>query len=410
MDDPVRLSKLTPFHDAYREDGDAILKRLREKSPVARDDRARTFLISGFAEARGVLSDRTLWRGQEKGEQSAGTERLLRDTYDRDEETNAPKTFSIIQMDDPDHSRVRAPLQQAFYARVARARPMVEQTVAESLQALVGRQQFDLLGDYAIPVPIDAIAAILGVDRARRDEFRDWSEGVVQFLNPARTPEQEAHRDRSQAALVQFFVDLMRARRARPEDDLVSDFVQLQESGAPLRNEEILSNLVTLLTAGNLTTSDLIGNGVYLLLRHPEQMARLRSEATLIISAVEEILRFAPPLDVTVRIASRDLNLGGCPIAKAQSMTLLLRAANRDPAQFEDPDVFDVSRAPKPHLAFGGGAHICLGAPLARLEAQVAILKLVEQFPDLRIADPDLRQPRRRLPFVNGYERIDVLT
>lgn len=172
---------------------------------------------------------------------------------------------------------------------------------------------------------------------------------------------------------------------------------------------KISRNLIGLLVAGNLTTSDLIGNGVYLLLTHPEEMAKLRADPSLINGAVEEMLRFAPPTEFAARIASRDMEVGGCPVRQEQSMVVALRGANRDPEAFEAPDRFDVARKPGPHLAFGGGAHICIGAPLARLEAQVALGMLLARFPNLRLARPDEAPPARMLPLFNGLERLDVL-
>jgi cytochrome P450 len=160
--------------------------------------------------------------------------------------------------------------------------------------------------------------------------------------------------------------------------------------------------------AGNLTTTDLIGNGARLFLLNPEELAKLRADPTLIGPAVEEILRFEPPVDITGRIASREMAIGGCPIHQSQSMLLSLRGANRDPEVFESPDTFDITRRKSPHVAFGGGAHICIGAPLARLEAQVALARLFERFPGLRLADPDAAPVWRTLPFFRGLERLDV--
>jgi cytochrome P450 len=202
---------------------------------------------------------------------------------------------------------------------------------------------------------------------------------------------------------------LIAQRRAAPADDLTSDMVALQQAGAQLTDAEIATNLNALLVGGNLTTTDLIGNGVRLFLTHPEQLAALRADPALIGAAVEEILRFEGPVDITGRIASRDLEVRGCPVKASQSMFLSLRAANRDPAAFDDPEAFDITRKKVPHVSFGGGAHICIGAPLARMEAQVALVKLFARLPRLRLADPDAPAQWRGLPFFRGLERLDVL-
>ena len=159
---------------------------------------------------------------------------------------------------------------------------------------------------------------------------------------------------------------------------------------------------------GNLTTTDLIGNAVRLLLLNPAELAKLRADPGLINAVVEEVLRYEPPVDVTGRIASRELEVGGCPVHTGQPVTVSLRAANRDPAAFDDPHRFDIGRKHKPHMAFGGGTHICIGAPLARLEAQIALVKLFDRFPSLTLADPDATPDWRRLPFFRGMERLPV--
>ena len=175
-----------------------------------------------------------------------------------------------------------------------------------------------------------------------------------------------------------------------------------------LTDAEVITNLSALLVAGNLTTTDLIGNGVRIFLTHPNELAKLKSDPALVAAAVEETLRFEPPVDITGRIASREMEVGGCPIHSTQSMSLSLRAANRDPEVFEHPDRFDITRKKSPHVAFGGGAHICIGAPLARLEAQVALTKLFTRFPNLSLADPDAPPIWRTLPFFRGLERLEV--
>ena len=180
----------------------------------------------------------------------------------------------------------------------------------------------------------------------------------------------------------------------------------LQSAGADLSDDELRINLSALLVGGNLTTTDLIGNAVRLLLLNPGELAKLKADPKLINAVVEETLRYEPPVDITGRVASADMEVGGCPVKQSQVLTLSLRGANRDPEVFEDPHRFDVTRKHKPHVAFGGGAHICIGAPLARLEAQVALLKLFERFPNLRLADPEAAPQWRSLPFFRGLETL----
>jgi len=407
-DDLPGLFNLTPLNPEFRDDPHKLLARLREECPVRRDEMTATFMLSRFKDARAVLNDRTLWRGPDRVEPRATFHRLV-DTYEPDPDTGERRASTILLMDEPHHSRVRTPLAQALYARAAKCKPQVEAIVAETLNALEGRDGFDLMDEFAIPIPIDVIGAILGVERARRDEFRAWSEAVIHVLNPLRTPEQTTRMEAAREAIDAHFVGLMEDRRRTPRNDLITDMVRLKDEGAPLSDIEIRRNLVGLLVAGNLTTSDLIGNGVYLLLTNPAELAKFEADPSLVNGMVEEMLRFAPPTEITGRIASRDMEIGGCPVKQTQSMVALLRAANRDPEQYEDPDHFDVARKPGPHLAFGGGAHICIGAPLARIEAQAAFTQLFHRFPKLRLARPDETPPKRTLPFFNGIERLDVL-
>jgi cytochrome P450 len=404
--DPPHLLDLTPLNPAFREDPHALLDPLRTSHPVLRDDIAGSFILTRYEDVRAMLTDLTLWRDPHRAEAASLMNRRLI-------EQSGPRTpgdggMSILLMDDPDHARIRTPLAQALYKRVARSRSEVERLVDQVLDGLDGRDGFDLMADYALPIPIDVIATILGVDPDRLGEFRDWSEGVIQSLNPLRTPEQTEHLMRASSALNAYMNALLESRRSEPGDDLVSDMARLQAQGEPLTDQEIVTNLSALLVAGNLTTTDLIGNAVRILLRRPEELAKLAADPALISAAVEETLRFEPPVDVTGRIASRDMTVGGCPIRATQAMSLSLRAANRDPAVFEDPHRFDITRKKSPHVAFGGGAHICIGAPLARLEAQVALSRLFARFPRLRLADPEAPLVWRTLPFFRGLERLDV--
>ncbi len=404
-DTPPRVLELTPLNPAFREDPHALLDRLRQRCPVMRDEAAGVFFLTRHEDVRGVVTDTSLWRDPAKAEPAAV---LTRRILEQERPDGGPRS-SILLIDDPDHGRIRQPLAQALYRRVAKVRAEVERIVDGALDRLAGRERFDLMAGFALPVPIDVIAAILGVDPTRLAEFRDWSEGLIQSLNPLRTPAQTEHMERSAEALGGYMTALLAQRRARPADDLVSDMAALQAEGAPLTDHELITNLIGLLVGGNLTTTDLIGNGARLFLLNPGELAKLGADPSLIGAAVEEILRYEPPVDITGRVASREMEIGGCPIHATQSLIVSLRGANRDPAVFADPHRFDITRRKSPHVAFGGGAHICIGAPLARLEAQVALPRLFARFPDLRLADADAPPAWRTLPFFRGLERLDVI-
>ncbi|KAF0175396.1 MAG: cytochrome P450 [Hyphomonadaceae bacterium] len=403
---PLGLLEMTPLNPAFRDDQQGVYDRLRSQCPVHRDEVAGEFLISRHADVRATLADRTLWRGGEHAEEASFLARRLAEQ----QRSGDARATSILTMDDPDHSRIRPPIAQALYARVAKCKPEVERIVEATLAKLEGRDRFDVLDDYAVPIPIDVIASILGVDHDRLGEFREWSEGVIQFLNPLRTEAQTEAMTRAGEALGAYMHASLADRRRAPKDDLITDLVRLQADGAPLTDDEIAINLEALLVGGNLTTTDLIGNAIRLFLLNPAQRALLLAQPELIASAVEETLRYEPPVDITGRIANRDIEVGGCPIRDTQAMIFMLRAANRDPDAFPDPHRFDIARKGQPHVSFGGGAHICIGAPLARLEAQSAILKLLQRFPNLQLADSDAAPQWRTLPFFHGLEHLDVRT
>lgn len=400
------LFELTPLNEAYRADPHQLLDPLRAACPAHPDPASGSVVVTRYEDVRRLVNDRSLWRDPFRAEEGAVLQRGLLANVDPD--LPRTSTTSILMLDDPDHARVRQPFAQALYARVARFRPQVEAIVARTLDDLPTSGRFDLMAGFATPIPIDVIASILGVDHGRLAEFREWSEGVIQALNPFRTPEQTARMEAAGEALNAYFVAELSARRVAPRDDLLSDMVSLQAGGADLSDDELRINLQALLVGGNLTTTDLIGNAVRLLLLNPGELAKLKADAGLVNAVVEEVLRYEPPVDITGRIASREMDVAGCPLRSGQAMTVVLRAANRDPDVFEAPHRFDVSRKHKPHVAFGGGAHICIGAPLARLEAQIALVKLFERYPDLRLATPDEPPAWRTLPFFRGLERLEV--
>lgn len=403
--------ELTPLNPEFSADPHKLLDRLRSECPVHRDDQAGTFMLTRYADVRGVLSDTSMWRGPERAEPTAHMARALLEQRVVGLEIPADEIGSgILLMDEPDHMRIREPFAKALYKRVAKSKARVAGVVDEWLDRIGDAKSFDVMDAFALRVPIDVIARILGVDDTRLGEFREWSEGAILGLNPFRSEEQTKLFVSCANALSAYMRVLMQERAAEPRDDLVSDMMALQKSGAPLTDGEISNNLQGLLIGGNLTTTDLIGNAIWLLLSHPQELAKLKADSSLINACVEEVLRYESPVDITGRIAPRQLDVGGCPVHRSQSMFLSLRGANRDPEAFAEPHRFDISRKDAPHVAFGGGLHLCIGSPLARMEAQVAILSFFERFPDVRLADPDAPPQWRLTPFFRGLRemRVDV--
>lgn len=402
------MIQVTAFDPEARADPYPRLKTLQTQAPVFQDEMAKSTVLTRYADVREMVNDRTLWRSPAMAEEGSAARRLAELGDSIPNRNGRQRVNSILTLDDPDHKRIREPLTKALYARVAAKRADIEAVVGEVIAKVIGRDRFDLIAEVAIPIPITVIARVLGVDPDRYDDFRTWSEAAILFLNPMIDAEQRERMIKGSDALADYFEQVMAARRLAPQDDLITDMVRLQADGAPLSDAEIRTNLIALLVAGNLTTTDVIGNGTWLLLTHPEELAKLRADPSLAANVVEEVLRYEPPVDLTGRVASRPLEVRGCPIHTHRNMSLSLRAANRDPEVFTDPNRFDISRREAPHMAFGGGAHICIGAPLARIEAKAAFTQLFAGFPTLRLAEQELAW--RALPLFRGLERLELET
>ncbi|MDR3510620.1 MAG: cytochrome P450 [Caulobacteraceae bacterium] len=397
--------QLTALDPEYRQDPYPRLRALRETCPVYRDPYFGSVQLTRYADVRAVLTDRSLWRDPIRADDTSLERRQILAELAA---SGQPRQQSILTSDDPDHGRIRGLLTPVLYRRFSMSREMVVSVIDKHLDALAALETFDLIEKIATPIPIEVIAHLLGVDEERLEEFRSWSEAIVQTFNPERTTEQTVAMEAGFGAAIVYLSELLETRRRDPKEDLISDLVGLQGAGAELSDEEIRTNCLTLLIAGNLTTTDVIGNGVHLFLTHPVELAKLKADPDLINGAVEEILRFEPPVDATARVASHDIEVGGRPIHAGEALSPFLRAANRDPEVFEAPDTFDISRKRAAHVAFGGGAHICLGAPLARMEAQAAFLRIFDRFPSLRLLEEGAAW--RPIPFFRGLENLWVAT
>lgn len=289
--------------------------------------------------------------------------------------------------DPPTHTRLRGLMNRAFTSRaVERLRPRIEEIVAELLGAVRSHGRMDVIRDFAYPLPITVIAEMIGVPREDRGAFKTWSDDLASFIGSAlTTPDRYTRAAGAVTAMAEYFRRMIPARRANPREDIMSALVAAREREDALDEDELVASCILLLFAGHETTTNLIGNGVLALLRHPAQAWALRDDPDLTGSAVEEILRYDGPTGVMVRVAVQDVKLEGRTIRRGDRVFTMINAANRDPRQFEEPDRLDLARANNRHIAFGYGIHFCLGAPLARLEAQIALPALLRE-----LAEPAL--------------------
>ncbi len=295
----------------------------------------------------------------------------------------------MLQQDPPNHTRLRRLVSKAFTPRAVEGlRERVRANVRSLLDTALAKGELDVIADLALPVPSTVICEMMGVPLEDRERFTTWTGDATHLLAAEFAPAEVVQRGMNAAGnLALYFQQRVEARRADLSDDILSDLIRAEEAGDRLTPSELLVQSIGLLIAGFETTIGLIGNGVYQLLRHPAELARLRREPGLAPTAIDECLRFDGPIGATLRILHEDAEFGGVMIPRDTRVLALLDGANRDPAKFPEPDRFDIGRSPNEHLAFGGGVHRCLGAHLARMEAQEAIVALATRTREIELVD-----------------------
>ena len=293
----------------------------------------------------------------------------------------------LLFIDPPDHSRLRRLMSTAFTTRKVEAmRPYIEDIVHRILDRVEGTGFMDIIHALAYPLPLTVIAELLGLPLEDRNRLKKWSDDYAAMLGSFQyIPDQIVEIQQSISEMMTYFRHMIEQRRQHPQDDLISVLIAAYDQDDQLTDDNLITNCILLLAAGHETTTNLIGNGILTLLNHPDQLHQVREDPSQLPNAVEEILRYESPAQYTARLALDDLEISGKRIHKGQVVILLLGAANRDPFQFENPEVFDIQRQGNKHLAFGYAAHFCLGAPLARLEGQIAIHAVIQRFPRLRL-------------------------
>ncbi len=379
--------------------------RLREEAPVWRTtlpDKRKAWLVARYEDVAGVLGDDRFAKNPrnaqvpEQRAESPWVPGFLK-----------PLEQNMLDLDDPDHRRLRTLVSKAFTPRlIEELRGRIEAICQELLDAMERKGRVELVRDYALPLPATVIAELLGVPAEDHRKFHRWSNRIVSISSG-----RDVWRALPAAlAFVRYLRKMSERRRVSPEDDLISALVQAEEAGDKLSQDELLAMSFLLLVAGHETTVNLIASGTLALIEHPEQLERLESDPTLIKPAVEELLRYTSPVEIaTERYARQDLELRETEVPRGGLVLAVLGAANRDERHFDEPEVLDLARDPNKHLAFGrGGVHHCLGAPLARMEGQIAITALLQRFPEVCLAvSPESLRWRRGL-FLRGLERLPL--
>jgi cytochrome P450 len=379
---------------------------LRAEAPVWRTtlpDKRTAWLVTRYEDVAGVLKD----------------DRFAKDPHNaQDQEQRAERPWvpgflkpleqNMLDLDDPDHRRLRSLVSKAFTPRlIEQLRGRIESICRQLLDVMERKGRTELVRDYALPLPATVIAELLGIPAKDQRRFHRWSNRIVSISSG-----RDVWRALPAAvAFVRFLRKMSERRRILPEDDLMSALVQAEEAGDRLSQDELLAMSFLLLVAGHETTVNLIASGTLALLEHPDQLEKLEGDSQLIKPAVEELLRYTSPVEIaTERYTREDLEICGTTVPRGELVLAVLGSANRDEQHFEDPDTLDLARDPNRHLAFGrGGVHHCLGAPLARMEGQIAINALLQRFPSLDLLVDSGSLSWRRGIFLRGLQRLPLV-
>ena len=376
---------------SYYADPYPVYIRLRADAPVYWHAPSGIWLIARYDDAEAVF--RSPQQFSNYGFQNAYFENLRPELRAASPTLELHgRTLTLITRDPPAHTRLRRLLQVAFSPKVMQElRPRMQSTVESLLDAVTHEDVVDFVNALAYPFPAMVIADIMGIPREDRDLFKQVSRNIVHFMcrnnpNVELTVKFARQADQSLARLRQYLRGLIDARRSQPRDDVISALAWAEFEGDRLGEEELLANLVLFLVAGHETTTNLIANGIFLLLRHPEQLQLLRNRREMLAPAIEEILRFEAPVQRLRRVVAQDTELNGVTLPKGEPAEVMVGSANRDESKWVEPERFDIEREPFPNLAFGKGIHFCIGAALARLEATVAFSEVLDRFPKLELA------------------------
>ncbi len=398
------MAIFNPFLPSFQADPYPQYAALRAEEPVHFSLALQAWVLTAYEDCALVLRDAETFSSSS----DTASGQLAEVLQQQRREFPLGETPTVLNSDPPVHTRLRSLLNRAFTPRAIEGlRPRIEEIAASLLDDVdASNGRFDIATGFAQPLPIIVIAELLGVPPKDRDRFKRWSVAIARTTDVLNTPAiLEAARDATRE-LIGYMDEVVAQRREAPGADILTALTAAEQEGERLSHDELLAFSILLLLAGHETTSNLIGNGLVALAARPELVARLRAEPSLQPSAVEELLRYDSSVQGVVRFARRRTELGGRTIEQGAALLPMVGAANRDPAQFSKPEALDIERSPNRHLAFGRGIHFCLGAPLARLEGEVAFAALLDRFPELRVAEGGVERSGTLL--LRGVGRLEL--
>ena len=362
-----------------------VYRAIRENSPVVYVDSLKAYLVSRFEDSKKILSNVKFFKHPPNHETYINVEKkILAENYGK-----YPKKAeqSILTLNPPDHTRLRSLVTKAFTPRMVESlRPFVKSITTSLMDKHTG-ESFDIISSIAAPVPAYVIAKMMGVPDKDRDKFKQLSDDLILSLDPSKGEETMMKSAKASYELAAYFNRLIEIKTKEPQDDLISSLIKIKETEGKISDPDLISMCVLVLSAGHETTTNLIGNGFFTLLRHQDQMEILKNDPKVLKNGIEEMLRYESPVQLTSRIAPEDVNMAGVSINKGSRLITLIGSANRDPDANEDPDAFNVERKNVKHISFSEGIHFCLGAPLARMEAEIVFDLLLERYSETKIAN-----------------------
>jgi pimeloyl-[acyl-carrier protein] synthase len=403
--DTLLEDPFTPLTPEKLENPYPYYARLRENAPVWFSKEGGYWLISRYEEVNAILRD---IHYSKRMTNAKGVDKIIARLMDpRLMGMMKSRQNSMLAQDPPDHTRLRGLVNKAFTPKMVEGlRPHIESIAKELIDNVANKGKMDLIADFAFPLPVTVISEMLGIPTSDRDKIKEWSRPIAESFDIDSSKEAMLKAKDASEAFTNYLKPLVAERRKNPKEDLISGLIAAEEEGNKLTEQELFANLVLILLAGHETTVNLIGNGMVALLRHPDQLQKLKENPSLIGTAVDEVLRYDSSVQLARRVVMEDVQVHGQTLKKGDMCTLMIGSANHDPAVFPDPEKFDITRTDSKYLSFGAGIHHCLGSSLAKAEGEIAISMLTSRLPNMKLATDKLQH--RHPAALRGFIEIPV--